>query len=73
MRRFYLYRSIDVTGVSGVGVIAGGIEFLDGQVVLKWRSATPSMIIYKDVYDMLAVHGHKGATIILWIDAEDQI
>lgn len=68
MRRFHLYRSVDITGVSGTGVIAEGIEFSDGCVVLRWLSKTPSVIVYMDVADMLIVHGHNGNTTIQWID-----
>jgi len=70
MRRFCLYRSVDVTGVSGTGRIAEGVEFSDGRVALKWCSRTPSVIIYMDVADMLRVHGHNGTTTIIWIDGE---
>jgi hypothetical protein len=73
MRRFRLYRSVDVTGVSGVGTIAEGVEFNDGWVALRWCSQTPSMILYVDVADMLRVHGHGGTTTICWIDAEPQL
>lgn len=68
MRRFYLFRIVDRTGVSGVGVIADGVEFGDGTVVLRWCSATPSIIVYHDVCDMIRVHGHDGTTQIVWID-----
>jgi hypothetical protein len=70
MRRFYLYRSVDITGVSGTGVIAEGIEFSDGRVALKWRSKTPSVIVYMDMADMLIVHGHNGNTTVHWVDEE---
>jgi hypothetical protein len=70
MRRFYLYRSVDVTVVSGTGVIAEGIEFTNGWVVLRWISSTPSVIFYTDVADMLKVHGHHGLTTIQWVDRE---
>jgi hypothetical protein len=70
MRRFYLFRRCDISGVSGTGVIAEGVEFTDGRVALKWRSRTPSLIFYMDVADMLRVHGHGGTTTISWIDRE---
>jgi hypothetical protein len=69
MRRFYLYRSVDISGVSGTGMIAEGVEFDDGWVALRWCSQTPSVILYMDVADMLRVHGHGGATTIIWIDS----
>jgi hypothetical protein len=37
-RRFALIRHVDYTGVSGIGVVAYGVTFADGQVVLRWCS-----------------------------------
>ena len=68
MRRFHLYRSEDVTGVSGKGTIAEGVEWSDGAVALRWYGATPSTIVYNSVDDMIAVHGHHGKTEIVWQD-----
>lgn len=71
-RRFELVRSEDPTGVSGVGVIADGVMFGDGVVVLRWRPLhdghQSSTAIWPGVEDMLKVHGHDGKTEIEWID-----
>lgn len=61
-RMFELHRDEDETGVSGTGVIADGVVFPDGSVVLKWKTATSSTTIFKSVDDMLKVHGHAGKT-----------
>lgn len=68
-RRFALVRHIDYTGVSGVGVVAFGIAFSDGHVVLRWCSRHPATSSWSSLEDMLAVHGHGEATSIQWIDA----
>jgi hypothetical protein len=73
MRRFVLRRVEDVTGVSGPGVIAEGIEFARGRVVLDWRTATPGTTIFDSIEDMLAVHGHAGKTVVEWIDANSPV
>ncbi|HMG31780.1 MAG TPA: hypothetical protein VK585_16860 [Jiangellaceae bacterium] len=68
-RRFALVRHVDYTGVSGVGVVAFGIAFSDGHVVLRWCSSHPATSTWGSLDDMLAVHGHGDATSIQWIDA----
>lgn len=67
-RRFQLKRHEDASGVSGVGSVATGIEFPDGQVALRWNTSTASTGIYKDILDVIAIHGHGGMTQIEWID-----
>lgn len=36
MEIFELVRNNDVTGISGVGVVAEGVIFSDGTVALRW-------------------------------------
>lgn len=69
-RRFELHRDADVTGVSGTGVVAEGIAFTDGVVALRWRSEWPTSVVFHDrgVDAVKAVHGHGGATRIVWLD-----
>lgn len=68
MRRFELHRDIDVSGISGTGVVAEGVEFGDGWVAVRWRGATPSTVIWASVDDAVAVHGHAGSTRLVWLD-----
>lgn len=68
MRRFQLQRSEDISGMSGVGVVAEGVEFSDGTVVMKWRSIYSSTVIYPNIKDMEHIHSHEGRTTIQWID-----
>jgi hypothetical protein len=68
-RRFALVRHVDDTGISGVGVVAFGIAFSDGHVVLRWCSAHPATSSWNSLDDMLAVHAHDESTGIQWIDA----
>lgn len=70
MRRFNLIRSKDATGVSGTGNVAEGVQFTDGALVVRWKSGTPSTVIWDgDVDDMMSIHGHNGWTTLAWIDA----
>lgn len=70
MRRFILERLEDPTGVSGTGVVAEGIEFTDGIVVMKWIVGDyRSMTIWNQGIEAVrAIHGHDGRTEVVWID-----
>lgn len=68
MRRFKLNRKEDETGVSGIGIIAQGIELEDGIVVLKWLTERRSTAIYQSMADVQMIHGYQGKTVVEWID-----
>lgn len=65
-RRFVLQRHTDVTGVSGTGRVAEGVQFTDGTVVIRWAGTRASTVVWASLDDALAVHGHDGATIVEW-------
>lgn len=67
-RLFVLQRHIDPTGVSGVGPVAEGVEWSDGTVSLRWKGRTPSTTFWQaGVAAIEAVHGHGGATEVLYL------
>lgn len=68
MRRFTLLRSIDVTGVSGTGIIAEGIRFSDDTVVIRWLGERSSTVLWHRMQDAIDIHGHDGATRVVWHD-----
>ena len=68
LKRFHLEREVDVSGVSGCGLVACGVMFCDGQVALHWESNHSSINIYKSVSDCLFIHGHNGSTRLVWDD-----
>lgn len=72
MRCFILRRDMDVSGVSGTGVVALGVQFSDGLVVLRWLGEHGSTVIWPSIEDAKAVHGHDGLTQVVWLarDAE---
>lgn len=72
-RRFLLVRDEDVTGVSGVGVVAQGVHFVDVDVVaLHWASEWPTSVVFhnRGIASVEHVHGHGGRTRIEWLDEE---
>jgi hypothetical protein len=74
LRAFHLVRDTDLTGVSGTGVVAEGVAFSDGTVALRWLSAWPTSVVFHDrgIEAVEAVHGHGGATRIVWQDGDEQ-
>jgi hypothetical protein len=68
-RRFVLDRNVDVTGVSGTGVVAEGIEFSDGTCCLRWVTEWRSTVFYEQGLDaVLRIHGHDGRTVVRFLD-----
>lgn len=65
--RFWLMREADVSGVSGVGVVADGVIFPDGITVLRWRTAGGSTAIYDSIQSVELIHGHDGKTKIEYV------
>lgn len=69
-RRFVLVRHSDPGGVSGTGVVAEGVLFTNGVVALHWTSEFPTSVVFhhRGMESVEHVHGHSGATEIVWLD-----
>ena len=67
-RRFILRRTEDVSGVSGVGDVAEGIQFHDAQCVLSWFGQFHSMEVHPSIEQVEILHGHGGRTVVVWLD-----
>ena len=68
MRRFVLDRVEDVSGTSGDGVVAEGVVFSNGQVVIHWISQLEAINVYANYVVLEKIHGHGGRTNVRWID-----
>ena len=75
MRTFHLQRDEDVSGLSGTGIVAEGVEFSDGTAVVRWREVTgpnydrgvrATTVVFPNIEAVEALHGHNGATRIVW-------
>jgi hypothetical protein len=67
-RCFRLIRHHDVSGVSGTGAVAEGVQFTDGAVALRWYGDYPTTTVSDTIDWVIAIHGHEGATEIQWLD-----
>jgi hypothetical protein len=68
MRRFHLVRTQDVSGVSGTGIVAEGVEFHDGQCAMSWFGQFHTITLFAKVEDIINIHGHEGRTTLVWLD-----
>ncbi|MGW1174571.1 hypothetical protein ACWD4P_12725 [Kitasatospora sp. NPDC002543] len=71
-RLFHLQRDTDITGISGTGIVAHGVQWPDGTVTIRWTGDMPSTVNWTHIDHATAVHGHGGHTRIIWTDGGDQ-
>lgn len=60
---FHLEREVDCTGVSGLGLVAYGVIWEDGQVTLKWET---TLSVFPNIEAVERIHGHGGNTKIIY-------
>jgi hypothetical protein len=78
---FELVRVDDPTGISGLGRMATGVIFpFEGGAAYRWQSPRPPVGwpqhvrqfgVFDSIAEVIAVHGHNGATILRTHDACD--
>lgn len=68
MRRFQLIRSEDVSGCSGTGVVAEGVEFSDGTVVIRWVIEPCGTTVRDCMAHLEHIEGHQGRTVPRFLD-----
>lgn len=65
IEKFYIFRKKDISGISGTGIVAVGVEFPSGKIVIEWTSYQTSIGLYDNMTKFLEVHGHEGNTEII--------
>lgn len=70
MKIFTLYRMEDETGISGIGLVAEGVQFSNGKCALTWLTEFSSVAIYDSIEVVDKIHGHNGKTKIIWPSKE---
>lgn len=71
LKRFELHRDEDVTGVSGTGMVAEGVQFVEPDiVVLRWNTPWPTSVVWHErgIESVEKIHGHDGKTRLVWVD-----
>lgn len=66
MKTFFLQRDIDISGVSGTGIIAHGVILPSGKVVMEWITTHGSIAIYENINEVQVLHAHKGTTHLIY-------
>ena len=69
-RLFVLQRDQDISGISGTGIVADGVQWPNGQVTLCWRGEHSSVAVWPCMSDAMWCHGHDGATKAVFDDGE---
>ena len=67
-RRFQLVRHEDVSGVSGTGIVAYGVECPNGKCLMTWNTQYASTASYDSLSDLTAIHTHEGKTEVVFLD-----
>jgi hypothetical protein len=70
MRRFYLDRTKDETGVSRTGRVLEGVLTQSGRVIVEWRPPHASLGIYGSLAEFCTIHVdcHPSCSTIIWLD-----
>lgn len=68
MRNFYLARIEDVSGSSGTGLVAQGVQLDNGICIMSWLTEITSFKVFMSIEDLDLVHSHEGRTRIVWQD-----
>lgn len=78
---FYLKREEDISGFSGLGIVAKGCVFTTvgrkekfcvstrhGNIaVMQWCTKYGSINWYEDIADIIKIHGHEGRTKLFYV------
>lgn len=68
IKPFYLKRHTDVNGLSGTGIVAVGVVYPNGKAHMQWISFKSSFEMHDSVESLIDIHGHHGATELIWGD-----
>lgn len=67
MKLFQLHRDVDTSGVSGLGIVAEGVEFSHGMCALTWLTPNRCVNVYENMKAVETIHGHGGNTRVVWL------
>jgi hypothetical protein len=67
-RTFQLHRIVDLSGVSGTGIVADGVLWPDGMCTVHWRGNYPTDATHLSLESVIHIHGHEGHSYIRFDD-----
>ena len=75
MRRFYLRRVKDETGISRTGRVLEGVLTQSGKVLTEWRPPMSTVGVYGSLQEFLTIHVdcHPSCNEIVWLDPDEYI
>lgn len=59
MKIYRLNRHVDISGVSGTGIVAHAVVFADGTTCVKFQDG---LSVYRSFAKAVEIHGHNGDT-----------
>lgn len=70
LRRFFIIRTHDPSGVAGTGRILEGVLFPDGRTVLKWRLPTSSLVLFDSFneFEKIYLKAHPTMNALVFVD-----
>ncbi len=70
IRRFYILRHQDISGIAGTGRIVEGVIFPNGRIYLQWRGPVASFVEFDDFAQFAHVYLHEGhgCNSVVWVD-----
>ena len=70
MRRFYLLRLEDESGISATGRVLEGVLTASGKVIVEWRLPHPTITIFNSLEEFTTLHvdAHPSKNEIVWVD-----
>ena len=66
IKKFYLERHEDASGVSGTGIVAVGVLLPSGKAVMEWLSKWKTITVFESIDQVRRIHGHGGRTVLRW-------
>jgi hypothetical protein len=74
VKTYIMYRSEDVSGLSGEGIVAEVVEWADSTASMRWlptssphgiaRDVRPTTVEHPHLRNVLALHDHDGRTFL---------
>jgi hypothetical protein len=73
IRRFYILRTHDASGIAGLGRIVEGVVMASGRVILEWRPPISSQVTFANWKEFKHVYLNPthGCNLVILVDGEE--